>query len=218
MAVYLRYYETDEQYQEERDNNYFEPCVSLTDEVSGTIVERVDYNKSNTPVPPIDYRSMPLTLEVTNGSGVLGISIPPDAGQNAHLYYSLNDGEYVQAIDGEAELNVVANDVIRLKGYDCGPEIWSSRALPMFYKRQPNGLQIIAYGNIMSILRDTGFENLESFPDYFGFRALFSGFDCLVDARNLILPATELIDYCYWQMFDRCVNLMAAPELPATTL
>ncbi len=40
----------------------------------------------------------------------------------------------------------------------------------------------------------------------------------VVDASNLVLPATTLADHCYNSMFSRCTSLTSAPELPATTL
>ena len=40
----------------------------------------------------------------------------------------------------------------------------------------------------------------------------------VVDASNLILPATTLLHSCYHQMFYGCTSLTSAPELPATTL
>ena len=46
---------------------------------------------------------------------------------------------------------------------------------------------------------------------------LFKG-SKIVDASNLILPATTLSNYCYQQMFMNCASLTTAPELPATTL
>ena len=40
----------------------------------------------------------------------------------------------------------------------------------------------------------------------------------VVDASQLILPATTLVDFCYYGMFRNCTSLIAAPELPATIL
>ena len=47
---------------------------------------------------------------------------------------------------------------------------------------------------------------------------LFIGSNTLIDASNLILPATTLADGCYEYMFSGCSKLTTAPELPATTL
>ena len=40
----------------------------------------------------------------------------------------------------------------------------------------------------------------------------------LINAKNLVLPATELSNSCYSNMFYNCRNLTTAPELPATVL
>jgi len=40
----------------------------------------------------------------------------------------------------------------------------------------------------------------------------------VVSAKNLILPATTLKNYCYRALFSWCTTLVAAPDLPATTL
>jgi hypothetical protein len=40
----------------------------------------------------------------------------------------------------------------------------------------------------------------------------------LIDAKNLILPATILSNHCYYGMFIGCTSLTSVPELPATML
>lgn len=40
----------------------------------------------------------------------------------------------------------------------------------------------------------------------------------VVSAKNLVLPATTLKNYCYRAMFSKCSTLVEAPALPATTL
>ena len=50
-----------------------------------------------------------------------------------------------------------------------------------------------------------------------GFSSMFNDCSSLVNIPS-ILPATELEDYCYQQMFQGCTSLVTAPELPATTL
>lgn len=73
--------------------------------------------------------------------------------------------------------------------------------------------------NIMSLLYGDDFKeqtNLEGNGD--AFYNLFRNCSFLIDASNLILPATTLADYCYSFMFSNCSGLTTAPELPATTL
>ena len=40
----------------------------------------------------------------------------------------------------------------------------------------------------------------------------------IINAHNLILPATQLVRYCYAWMFNRCTSLVTSPSLPATSL
>ena len=72
-------------------------------------------------------------------------------------------------------------------------------------------------GNIMSLIQKTGFETLTTLTAVNAFKKLFMSNVNLIDASDLLLPATTLTDFCYNHMFDGCTNLTAAPkELPAT--
>ena len=80
-------------------------------------------------------------------------------------------------------------------------------------------------GNIMSLLYGSSFTGNETtFPSdsMFNFSCLFYDNEDinrnLVDASQLVLPATTLTRGCYQQMFDGCTSLTATPALPATTL
>ena len=75
------------------------------------------------------------------------------------------------------------------------------------------------YGNIMSLLDETGFATKTDLPssDYV-FYGLFYDNDKLTDASGLLLPATTLASNCYNSMFADCTSLTAAPALPAPTL
>lgn len=71
-------------------------------------------------------------------------------------------------------------------------------------------------GNIMSIY-DGGECTATTITKERYFYNLFS--ECtIVDASELILPATTLSDNCYTGLFSFCTKLTKAPELPATTL
>ena len=75
-------------------------------------------------------------------------------------------------------------------------------------------------GNIMSLLYGDQFADKTSFPSgsTYNFKCLFSNNTNLVDASELLLPATTLASECYDHMFNSCYSLTAAPALPATTL
>lgn len=76
------------------------------------------------------------------------------------------------------------------------------------------------YGNVMSLIYGDDFVGKEDISSLqYTFYSLFGLMkDNLVDAKNLILPATTLSTGCYTHMFNGCTNLTTAPELPATTL
>lgn len=50
------------------------------------------------------------------------------------------------------------------------------------------------------------------------FYCFFKNSTNLINAENLSLPASTLVNNCYNQMFRGCTSLTKAPELPATTL
>ena len=74
-------------------------------------------------------------------------------------------------------------------------------------------------GNIMSLLYGDDFVGQTELTrnDYVFYR-LFYNCTNIVDASELILPATTLAIYCYDAMFRGCTSLVAAPALPATEL
>lgn len=73
-------------------------------------------------------------------------------------------------------------------------------------------------GNIMSLLYGDNFKGQTGLTGKEGaFLELFR--NCtIVNAINLVLPATTLVSNCYQGMFNGCTSLTTAPALPATTL
>ena len=74
-------------------------------------------------------------------------------------------------------------------------------------------------GNVMSLLYgDDLIDKTDLTGKKYAFYKLFYNCSKIVDASELILPATTLATYCYQYMFCGCTSLTTAPELPATTL
>ena len=74
-------------------------------------------------------------------------------------------------------------------------------------------------GNSMSMLYGDNEKNIFSFAGkYASFTGLFKNNVGLINACELKLPATTLVNNCYKSMFANCKNLITAPELPAKTL
>jgi hypothetical protein len=71
----------------------------------------------------------------------------------------------------------------------------------------------------MSLLSGDDFEGQTDLTSYYyAFYKLFNNCNNIIDASQLILPATALASRCYSSMFNGCTLLTNAPELPATTL
>lgn len=73
-------------------------------------------------------------------------------------------------------------------------------------------------GNIMSFIYSDDFKNQTTITGSSTFSSFFSGCSNIISAKNLILQATTLTNGCYNSMFQGCISLTTAPELPATTL
>jgi hypothetical protein len=94
------------------------------------------------------------------------------------------------------------------------------------YKNQTGALvkitggsaKVKAYGNIMSLIDETGFATTTLPLQALAFYALFKGNTNLVDASGLLLPSTTLATYCYGGLFYGCTSLTAGPVLPATKM
>lgn len=75
------------------------------------------------------------------------------------------------------------------------------------------------YGNIMSLIYGDNFVGKYDLTEKScRFTWLFHENSTLIDAKDLVLPATTLTDYCYHEIFAGCTNLVNTPSLPATTL
>lgn len=73
------------------------------------------------------------------------------------------------------------------------------------------------YGNIMSLVYGDNFIDTYTLQTY----DAFSGFlrdTSVIEAHNLVLPATALTSNCYTRMFSGCTSLLSTPALPAMNL
>ena len=189
MERYIHLFETEAEFNEARQNNYYEPWVSYTE-----ASERVDYNEP-------DWLKVPLTFQAL-GSGNVSWTL-----YESTLLYSKNGGAWTEMNSGTS-IPVVSGDEIKFKGtntsYQTKP--FSSTA------------QFILKGNIMSITNGDDFENADATTNYM-FDRLFQNCTSLISANKLQLPATTIQMACYYGMFSGCTSLTAAPQvLPATTV
>ena len=165
-----------------------------------------------TPETPIDLMATPLTLEAIT-DGTIKVKNP-----QAGMQYSLNGGAKTAVTTDP--ITVAIGDKVAF--YGNGTSINSYYTSSTVYTNISGGTaEVKVYGNIMSLLDETGFATLSdpiTLPSTNTFNGLFLWYDKLTDASGLKLPATTLADNCYEDMFNGCSALTAAPELKATTL
>ena len=190
-------------------NKYKEPWLAYTrDNTLVTGNKSYDY-----------YRNEYLTLSALE-DGQIEISISSDLGSSNATYLSYSKDKSVWEktdINGKNQtitIPVFSGDNVYLKGE---AKQWSYRGGYMNISSTTN---FIASGNIMSLLYGDNFKDNVKFTEgsNSNFAQLFQDNEHLINAENLILPATTLAESCYQFMFSGCSSLTTAPELPATTL
>ena len=155
----------------------------------------------------VDMKKTPLTLEaLTDGT----IMVKCSSTLPNEMKYSVNGGA-----------KTAFTTTTTIEGLKAGDKV-------QFYGNNGNGqglaqikggtAQVKAYGNVMSVLSETGFENATTISEAYALYGLFWENNMLTDAGDLLLPATTLSSSCYSFMFYGCTALTAAPELPAMTL
>ena len=151
--------------------------------------------------------STPLTMEaITAGNIVVD---HPQAG----MQYSLNGGAKT----------TVTTDPIPVSAGDKVEFYGNGTSIEKYYNGEGVGTKITGgtaqvkmYGNIMSLIDETGFASNETLTKPETFYPLFQNNTTLIDASCLLLPATTLTKSCYSSMFSGCTNLTKAPmKLPA---
>ena len=149
--------------------------------------------------------------------------------QATYLEYSFDNGltwTRITNLDNELvseTINVSKGDKIIWRGINKSFSLYNSSYFSHFYSEDTS---VKIYGNIMSLLYGDEFidkttltsDNNSCFACLFGTNIEDLRFFNCVNAKNLILPATTLTQYCYLCMFTSCRSLTDAPELPATTL
>jgi len=111
-------------------------------------------------------------------------------------------------------------DKIMFKGINTtyNPIVNGTRA-KNYFAYSTSSANIEVSGNIMSLLYGDNFINQTLLTEIYTFESLFGTIAAITSAKNLILPATTLTDYCYYNMFGSQTLMVEGPQiLPATTL
>lgn len=139
---------------------------------------------------------------------------------NVNFSYKLNDNEWVDNVTGQT-LQVSDGDTIKFKASINGQwEAYDQKSIVKFWEDNQEGKPYVdAEGNIMSLVYGDNFTDQTSLASM---NYIFSGLfydGNIIHSHNLVLPATTLAEYCYYNMFGQNRHMLTAPEiLPATTL
>ena len=160
--------------------------------------------------------STPLTVEAIT-AGTITITNPQSG-----MKYSTDGGTTKTEMTSTTNISVAEGDKVAFYG--------NGTSIKAYYSADSNDTndtnisggtaKVKVYGNIMSLVDETGYEAATKLTGEFAFCYLFYGNTMLTDISDLQLPATNLTNRCYDSMFQGCTGLTTLPEklLPATTL
>ena len=169
-------------------------------EISATAIEVTVQSA----LPPL---TTPLTIEAIT-AGTITVTSP-----KAGMQYSLNGGDKTAVT--AAAIVVAVGDKVAFYGNGTNITNYDGTKIG----GNGDGFKCKVYGNIMSLVYETGFATNITLPATYTFYELFKGNEKLTDASGLLLPAMTLKTSCYDCMFMGCSSLTTAPaELPAETL
>lgn len=182
-------------------------------ETTATTSVMVEHNSEDCGYIPIDYSTQYFTISY---SGSVGASIKWSNTNMSKIKYSHDNGATWETFDNYG--TIMSNgDKLLLKGSNISTSYANGMGHISIGGATSGSFEL--YGNIMSLVYGDDFADKTSFggKDYV-FKGLLSGNTEIQSATNLIMPATTLSNYCYYNMFNGCTSLITAPELPATTL
>ena len=239
MARYIQSFETSGAVQTALDNGVLgKPYVAY--------VEDSDSIDWDTNVPARNYSNEYLTFEILS-AGTINIQ-SPGGKLLCNIQYRLNNGTWQTAqfkgTTGYTIGTFNVNDIIEFKG-NTSSYGYVLNAVNNGNNFSNSTAAFNVYGNIMSLIYEDDFIGKTSLPSDTdrNFCSMFKN-TSIVNASNLVLPATTLTNYCYsnmfygsslttapsilpattltegcyQDMFRNCSSLTTAPELPATTL
>lgn len=167
-----------------------------------TIVSLADNNRIGWKESHTAMSITPATIQVSTNNGETWVSVTSNSGTTGNKLAILNTGD---------KLLIKGTRSTYAGRYNSGYNVYSNYG-NWFTMTGPYNVE----GNMMSMLYGDNFIGQTEITKPYTFTEIFD--KKLVDASNLILPATALYPYCYFNMFFGCTEMTGAPELPATTL
>ena len=181
--------------------------------VTGQTLNASKFYPINVTMEAFSPTGNPFTIEAKT-AGTIKIANPKSG-----MKYTKNGGDKT-AVTSDA-ISVAAGDILQF--YGNGIMGYGGTTDGASTKIEGGTADFYAYGNIMSLLDEDGFATNTDFStstDTYTFAFLFYDNTHLYShpAKALELPATTLLEGCYYYMFYGCTHLTKAPVLPAATL
>jgi len=167
------------------------------------------------PTTPIDYSQEYFTIESLEDNNTLSWKINGNVSAKT-IYWSTDKTNWISvssSSSGNTITTLDTGDKIYLKGSNSAyGGTWGT------YTYFVSSGKFNVYGNVMSLINNDDFVGKTTFSANFTLYHLFHATK-IVDASNLILPATTLKNNCYDSLFTDCTLMTKCPKvLPATTL
>ena len=191
-------------YVKEKEQQSTDGGVTWTDTGAtrkGTLIESNSVDCGYKP----GYENQYLTMEALDNAT---IEVYPQY-TDSKLYYKIDNEEWKEFNNNSKTITLNKPSKVMFK-----ETLTSSRLKATRFKCSSGHINV--YGNIMSLIYGDDFVGKTTMSD-FSLENVFTGSN-IIDAGNLILPATTLAERCYFDMFYNCTSLTTAPVLPATTL
>lgn len=183
---------------------------SYSKTVTGQTLNASKFYPINVTMEAFSPTGNPFTIEAKT-AGTIKIANPKSG-----MKYTKNGGDKT-AVTSDA-ISVAAGDILQF--YGNGITGYGGTTDGASTKIEGGTADFYAYGNIMSLLDEDGFATNTDFSTSYTFAFLFYDNTHLYShpAKALELPATTLLEGCYYYMFYGCTHLTKAPVLPAATL
>lgn len=170
------------------------------------------------PTPPTPVVDLTTPFYIANISGnevTVTVTKHGNAADVKLTLYQSTDGEMWESMS-TSTATIPANGILYLR---CSVNKWG--ASDQYYNVMNFTGRCNIGGNIMSLIYGSSFNGQTTFitnKKSWAFARLFEYNENIVDASNLLLPATDIGPGTYFGMFTGCTSLTTAPSLPAATL
>lgn len=172
---------------------------------------------------PIDYSTKYLTFK-SRGTGTFTLTIGASVTTTdlTSVSYSLNNGNTWTTINNSSSAVTIttptinAGDKVLWKGIGSRMTNGTGNANRSIFS---STVDFDVEGNIMSLLFGDNFVNQLILNSTYTFAYLFYNNKKIINTNNLVLPATQIGEYCYYYMFASCSYLQKTTKvLPADNI